>query len=257
MAHRKRTETDEEPSYWLSYSDMMAGLLLMFVIIMSVYLMQAQKQFEENEAQARIYEMKKLEYERRSEELEKKNGELQEQLDRIIGVRTNLIEALRDEFEGTNSRVIIDAQTGAIMFDSSILFDFNKAVLKPSGMEFLDQFLPQYLNVIMEDTFRPYISEIIIEGHTDSVGGYLSNLDLSQKRALAVATYCLQDNGKVLPVETVNELKPIITANGRSYSNTIKKSDGTEDSAASRRVEFKFRLKEDEMIEEMKSLMSE
>ena len=43
---RRRRREDEDHSYWLSYSDMMAGLLLMFVIIISFTMMQAKRQYE-------------------------------------------------------------------------------------------------------------------------------------------------------------------------------------------------------------------
>lgn len=257
MGRKKGREIEDGPSFWLSYSDMMAGLLLMFVIIIAFSMMQARQQVETNQRLATELEQEKETYEKKKKELENKNSELQMQLNKIIGVRTNLIETLKDAFEETDSKVEIDDQTGAIMFDASILFDFNQSNLKPSGQEFLNEFLPQYLSVIMSEKFKPYIAEIIIEGHTDSVGGYISNLNLSQRRALAVASYCLQENGTVLSSKQVEELKPIITANGRSYSNLILNDDGTENRDASRRVEFKFRLKEDEMIEEMKNLLKE
>ena len=44
----------------------------------------------------------------------------------------------------------------------------------------------------MSEEYRDYVGEIIIEGHTDTQGTYLVNLELSQERALSVATYCLQ-----------------------------------------------------------------
>lgn len=52
-------------------------------------------------------------------------------------------------------------------------------------------------------------------------------------------------------------LRSLVTANGRSFSNLIYKADGTEDAGKSRRVEFKFRLKDVEMIDEMRSLIKE
>ena len=48
MARRHRS-TDEGTSYWLSYSDMMAALLLIFVLIISLTMMQAKHQYEEKE----------------------------------------------------------------------------------------------------------------------------------------------------------------------------------------------------------------
>ena len=52
-------------------------------------------------------------------------------------------------------------------------------------------------------------------------------------------------------------LQEILTAKGRSYSDLVYDADGNEDPDASRRVEFKFSLKDAEMIEEMNKILSE
>ena len=46
-----------------------------------------------------------------------------------------------------------------------------------------------------------------------------------------------------------------MTANGRSWSDPVYNADGTVNADASRRVEFKFRLKDQEMIEEMSRIL--
>ena len=53
-------------------------------------------------------------------------------------------------------------------------------------------------------------------------------------------------------------LQNLMTAKGRSYSDPVYYADGvTENKEASRRVEFKFRLKDAEMIDEMNRILSE
>ncbi|MGQ9604507.1 MAG: OmpA family protein [bacterium] len=68
-----------------------------------------------------------------------------------------------------------------ITFESGILFDVNKATLKEESkrqLERLATILSKY-----EDT------NILLEGHTDSTGPEDYNLDLSIRRAQAVANY--------------------------------------------------------------------
>ena len=113
-----------------------------------------------------------------------------------------------------------------------------------------------YLNVLLSDEYRPYISEIIIEGHTSSEGGYIMNLELSQQRALAVASYILDDSYRVISSAQKATLREITTANGRSYSDRIM-VNGVEDREASRRVVFKFRLTDEQMIEQMKLILEQ
>ena len=293
---RKR---DEETSYWLSYSDMMAGLLLCFVLIISLTVLRSkvlydQKQNElagkeqeliiqsqelENErltideqgAKLNAQELKLSEQEgellaqqRKLEEqsqllkdLEKLMGEQQAKLDNIIGIRSELVEALRNEFENSSLSIAVDEKTGAITMDSNILFEYNKSTLKSGGKDFLGEFMPRYLKILLSPKYRKYVSEIVIEGHTDTDGDYLSNLDLSQQRAYSVADYCIRKNSDFLTDREKEELKDVLSTVGKSFSEPVLKSDGSVDMAASRRVEILFRLRDEEMIREMMEILNE
>ena len=278
MARKLRKSSEDETSYWLSYSDMMAALLLVFALIISFTMYQANKGIEkkegELESQKALIEDQKNQLTEQQEKLKEQQEQLetqkvqlikqqeqmadqQKKLDRIIGIRSDLITALKTEFEGSDLKVSVDPQTGAITFDSSVLFDRNKDELKGTGTEFLDKFLPRYFNVLLKDDFIPYISEIIVEGHTDTRADYMYNLELSQQRALSVAKYFLDEKTSTFPKEKVEKLQKIVTANGRSFSDPIKNDDDSINMDASRRVEFKFRLKDEEMIDEMSSILSE
>ena len=62
----------------------------------------------------------------------------------------------------------------------------------------INQFLPKYCSVLLRDDYREYVSEIIIEGHTDTNGSYIYNLELSQQRAFSVAKYCLTESNGII-----------------------------------------------------------
>ena len=257
MARRRRKFDNEETEYWLSYSDMMAALLLVFILIITLTMFHARKQFDEKQAQLEAQQAIIEEALKEAEKQQTIIKEQQEKLDKIIGVRGDLVEALKTEFDGTDLSVSVDPNTGAITLDSSILFDVNKYDIKQSGADFLKLFLPRYLGVLLNDKNKEYISEIIIEGHTDINGTYMHNLELSQDRALSVASFCLQDDSDIIGTTiNLNELRTIITANGRSYSDPVLNEDGTVNLDESRRVEFKFRLKDEEMVEEMNAILN-
>lgn len=179
----------------------------------------------------------------------------QQRIDALVGVRTQIIASLSDELRGANLDVKVDEQTGAITMTGAVLFDVNKSVLKPGGMSLLDSFIPMYVRTLLAGGYKDYVAEIIIEGHTDTDGSFLDNLKLSQDRAYAVAQYCLQDGFGALNAEERGLLRTILTANGRSWSTPVRNADGSVNKEASRRVEFKFRLKEAEMINEMRTIM--
>lgn len=252
---RKKAKAGQANGYWQSYSDMMAALLLMFVLIMAFTLAQSLATYEEKvqmqEEQQKVLAEQQAILAGQQEQLEAQ----QKQIDELIGVKADIIKALSDTFKGSNLRIDIDAQTGAISLDSSILFGFDSAELSSAGTAFLKDFLPLYISVLLSDEFRPYVSEIIIEGHTDTDGYYMYNLNLSQKRAYSVAAYCLDERTTFLPEDQLMDLRGIMTANGKSFSNPIYKEDGTVDAEKSRRVEIKFRLQDEEMITQLQELL--
>lgn len=262
MRKTVKLNNDKSINYWQSYSDLMSALLLMFVLIMMAILIKStndyQKKLEEQQqAQAQIIAQNE-ELERQSKEMQKQQEILKDQeekINQLIGIKAQIIEELSEAFKNTDLIVTIDNKTGSIAFASSVLFDYNDATIKETGMEFLNKFLPIYFNAILSDEFKDYISEIIIEGYTDNVGSYIYNLELSQQRAFSVSKYCLENPNLFGNNEDFLYMQSILTTNGKSMSNLIYDSNGNVDTEASRRVEFKFRLKDDEMINELKNIL--
>ena len=249
LHNRRKKNFGENVSYWQSYSDMMAAVLLVFVMILTFSMFESRREIESE--RDKLEEQQEL-----FEQQEDAMQEQQEQLDKIIGVRSDLVSALKTEFDGSDLSVYVDPNTGAITFDSNVLFDSREYEIKDEGLVFLNQFLPRYFGVLLDNDFKDYVSEIIIEGHTDTNGTYLYNLELSQQRALSVASYCLKDGSNILSNDEIDELRLIVTANGRSYSDPILNNDGTVNMDSSRRVEFKFRLKDEEMVQEMIDILN-
>lgn len=251
---KERKSEPEELTFWQSYSDMMAALLLVFVLIIAVTVIMDKKDLDEEKKR---YEALQIELEGERDQIREQQKRIisqQDQIEKIVGIRGEIIAKLKDEFEKTDMAIAIDPEDGSITFDSKLLFDFADDKLKVSGKDFLKEFFPEYFGILMQDGIKEYIAEVIIEGHTDSQGGYISNLNLSQRRALAVAEYCLSDGNGMFTQKELEDLREKVTANGRSYNGIIIK-DGIEDAEASRRVEIKFRLTEEEMIKTMSELL--
>ena len=295
----------ENGSFWISYSDMMAGMLFTFALIlfMAVYQLvdlQQKKTIELETKEAQLSTQQSLlidqEAELKDKEqllatttlmLQEQQAELEEnrtaltaaqqslslqqskieeqaallaaqqsEIDKLIGMRSRIIEELRDELRGAGLDAVVDKNTGAIAFTGAVLFDSGKNQLKDSGKQLLNAFIPVYIRTLMSEENEDYVGEIIIEGHTDTSGSYLTNLALSQERALAVATYCLSGEMTGLTAAEKEMLQGILTANGRSYADPVYMADGvTVDMEASRRVVFKFRMKDSEMIDQMSAIL--
>ena len=309
---RKKKSENNGFNVWRSYSDMMAGVLLLFVLIMCVTLFQAQKSYNESlqerdekialqeeytqelldkqnaldekdetlqsqDAQLKTQDEKLAEQEKQlaalaaklkeqestlnaqQSALDEKTAQLkdqQAQIDQIIGVKADVIEALKNEFSKNNINVDIDAQTGALTLEASVMFDYDQAELTDAGKQALEQILPIYCKVLLQDDYMKYLAEIIIDGYTDTDGDYSYNLQLSQQRSLAVAQYLLDIQGNFLDASQSENLEKYLTVNGHSMANPVLDADGNVDNDASRRVEIKFRLKDEEMIDELNQLLS-
>ena len=322
ITHR-RAGRGNNGSHWIGYSDMMASLLLVFVLTLcySMYLyfstletktaeleeqravvaaqqstldeqtvrleaqtaQLAQQQEDLESAQASLAEQQAAlgaaneTLASREEELVSLQSQLAQQqitldaqaevlasqqealesqtakIDDLVGVRTQIVSELSSALTASGLKATVDPNSGDITLDSAVFFETASYTIKADGQAMLDQFVPVYLSVLLQDKYKDYLGQIIIEGHTDTVGEYFMNLELSQNRALSVAKYCLQMRS--LTEEQREMLRSILTAQGRSYADPIYNADGTVNMEQSRRVEFKFSLRDAEMIEEMNRIL--
>jgi len=166
----------------------------------------------------------------------------------LTGIKIKVIAALKDALQ---DKVQIDPKSGSLRLSSNILFDKGSAKLKESSKKELKKLFIDYIGALMSDRYiKEHLERIIIEGHTDSDGGYLFNLELSQKRAYAVMNYLLS-----LDFTKKNNLTPLLVASGRSYLDTIKDANGKEIKSASRRIEIKFKLKNDDAMSEINRIL--
>ncbi len=324
MARKRRKPTEfHETTYWQSYSDMMAGVLLMFILIIcgtlfvlmqvknsydasEIALQEREQQLEQailenlgyldlteeqqqlldaqqaqlDEQQAQLdaqqallnaqlaqltvqeEELKAAETELAAQQIQilLQQGALetqQAQLEEIIGVKKKIIADLSDAFANSDLSISVDEKTGAIIMDSSVLFDYDSAYLSVEGMRTLEDFLPAYFDVVLSDEYKGYVSEIIIEGHTDTAGIYDYNLTLSQERAAAVANYCLGEYQDMFSGSMADSVRDILSVSGRAWSDPIYDANGYVDDDASRRVEVKFRLSDEEMINQMLAVLEQ
>ncbi len=165
----------------------------------------------------------------------------------LTGIRIKVVQELKQKL---GRKINIDPNSGAIRLPSAVLFDVGSYEIKPEAKKQLQETLKPYLNALLSDaSIRDNIDHIIIEGHTDSDGTYMHNLDLSQKRAYSVMAFIYSWDENQNPL-----LQKYLSAIGRSYSDPILKN-GVEDKDASRRIEIKFTLSNKKAIEEIETFL--
>ncbi|WP_270979488.1 OmpA family protein [Campylobacter helveticus] len=175
--------------------------------------------------------------------LQKDFKEAKERVENLSLIRENLSKELQKKLD---ENISIDQKTGAISLPAEVLFDKDSFILKDEAKLSLKRILSGYLAGILEDeNISKNIENIIIEGHTDSDGSYIYNLNLSQKRAYEVMSF-------ILTFYKDERLQKLLMASGRSFSVPILKN-GIEDKDLSRRIEIKFSLKNDAAFKELEN----
>ena len=219
---------------WMSVSDLMTGLMVIFLFVAVAYMIQVENS--------------------------------QSILTDYVETKNKLHDKLVKEFEGDTLkwRMAIGKDLSMKFNNPTVLFAQGSSNLTPEFKEILDEFLPRYFNILLNDSLRGRIQEIRIEGHTDPVpyptlhpNPYIANVILSQQRSLSVLEYFYSmpsfekysDKEKKL-------LEYWLTSNGLSYGKSLDdkgeytiKSGKPIDYQMSRRVEFRIVTSGDEILE--------
>lgn len=224
---QRRKKHSEETSYWITFSDLMSSLLIVFLLV-SVFML--------------------LDYKKEAESAEAIANELKEsrtQLEKFTAINDDIIKKIKEEF---GDAVYID-DTGTLTLQSDLLFDMGKSSLKPEGKEFIRTTMPRYFEILLGDVeIKENIATIFIEGYTDDQGDYQFGLDLSHDRALSVYTFIYNDPAFA---SYKDDLKDYITLTGRSETGYVERLPGESDDEwrkRNRRVEIKFELKYHELF---------
>ncbi|KKY02308.1 membrane protein [Paraclostridium benzoelyticum] len=155
------------------------------------------------------------------------------------GIASNVNNSVKQTLKENGIPIEIDKESGEVTFGETALFDTDSDQLKPEAKEILKVFVPKYAETIYKD-YGDYISKIIVEGHTDDVGTYIYNLDLSQRRAFSVVNFIVGD--EIGDYKYKDKLTEDIIAVGRSKAEPIKNNDDSVNRNKSRRVEIKHEV---------------
>jgi outer membrane protein OmpA-like peptidoglycan-associated protein len=227
----RESESDDQ---WVSISDMMSGLMVIFLFIAISYMIHISNEKERIEEVAVVYNR----------------------------LRTDLYEELNDEFRQDFARwnAEIHEQDLSIRFRGiEVLFAQGRDDVRPEFKSILNDFFPRYIEILRKPKFLEDISEIRIEGHTSSEwitglgaeAAYIRNMELSQSRTRKVLEHVLLQSEIGQDDDTKAWVRQYLTANGLSSSKLIMHESGTEDIEASRRVEFRVRTNAEKRIVEI------
>jgi outer membrane protein OmpA-like peptidoglycan-associated protein len=222
---------NNEDGGWLSLSDMMTVLMVLFLIISVTIAVTST---------TRLAKMRGvLSYVTKQEDL------LCEQLE----------DNLRSRFAERDLQ--IECNPIRIIFTNpNYEFGKNSYELTTEFQRALEVFFPIYLKTVDEWELRDLVDEIRIEGHTDSDGGYIYNMKLSQNRARNVLDFAIKLPELSKSASYFEWSRSLLTANGLSFNRRLNQNgeimrypfQGIENKDRSRRVEVKLRTNTKEVL---------
>lgn len=235
MASKKMGNKD---NVWMPLSDIMTGLMVIFMFIAISYIVQVQQSQQQRDI---IFEEFKATKE---------------------ALYAELKEEFKDDFK--DWEVELDKDLSVKFTNPDVLFESGQSVIRPHFAQILDAFLPRYFAVLLQPKYADKVAEIRIEGHTDAVPAlrydsdpYIGNIKLSQLRAAEVLKYFrTMPYYQRLSDSTEQKLQFLLTANGLSFGRTLDSdkvltaiSGKPADNILSRRVEFRIITTSESLIE--------
>ena len=213
----KIEENNEGNIFWITMTDLMTSLVLVFVVMFFYTYMTSHLELVKQTL-----------------------------------AKENATKTLQESLKSQNINATVDAVSGVVKISDLELFELSSYKLSDKGKAYLDKFAPVYFNSLFTNEYLDKnIDKIVIQGHTDShtFAGkynedeqYMKNMELSLNRAYTVANYMTST-----PYNKVNgdKLRKKIIVEGASFSQPVI-VNGKEDFAKSRRVELKLVMKKSE-----------
>lgn len=224
-----------QEDHWVPLSDLMTGLMMIFMLVAIVYMLQVKRN------EAKIFEAQ---------------NRVKDVATQYTDLRATLYNELATEFKNDLGtwRASIKPDLSIRFEEPSVQFDTGSAAVKDSFKAILNNFFPRYVKILRSPKYANAIEEVRIEGHTSAAWqglanelAYYENMRLSQDRARLVLMHVFGIQG-IRDNETLRWLLQRVTANGLSSARRLALGDGNEDTIRSQRVEFRVRTSAEDQL---------
>lgn len=197
-----------ESPFWISFSDLMSALMMLFLVVMAVTLVAVTRSITAEE-QRKI----------------QRESDIKELMSRI----KERSRVFRD--------ILVDETTYRINLRDKAHFDSGRSNIRPEDARFLREYVPVLLDAQNSEIGRKWIRRIVVEGFTDQDGDYLYNLGLSldRSRNVVCALFARPSHEEIILTDAQKrQIQDLFLVGGYSF-NSMKASK-----EESRRVEFKI-----------------
>lgn len=208
----KRGRDEGERPFWISFSDLMTALMVLFLVSMAVALMAITQK--------------------------------QKAIDDTIELRKKTIEQCLAQVKGLTDQPQFKGVTvrgNSIDFGTLVQFeDKRHSFEKPADEMFIRAFVPEVLKVARAQSCEAWLKRVVVEGFASRTGNYLYNLNLSYLRSQRVLCALLNSQAPDAISEADRKLIQTLFLVGGSSFNTAA-NDGA---ARMRRVEIKLEFRD-------------
>ena len=265
-------ESHDEPeeNYFVSLSDLMTGVVFIFVILLCAFAFHYQTEAQaaktaaekssrlELQAQAAssIAEEEKEKAERSKQAAEKAEedadlkGKKIDALSKLLRERDDALKAilsgLVDKLAERGVRVLFDPATGVIRLPEELLFAKGSDILSDSGREGLKVVAEELAPILSRgcaegSTFR--LEALFVEGHTDSdpirSPRFADNWDLSAARATSTYRALIEAKPELESFRNPSALR-VLGVSGYGENRPVALNDNDENKKRNRRVDLRF-----------------
>ena len=240
-----RSEQDgTEESYFVSMTDIMVGLLFIFIIMLMAFGLML-KIASENTQKTRA-DLKKVVSDTKVEI---------EEIQDVDSFRTQMLHHIENRLREVGIRVIVREENGVLQLPDEILFDKDEFTLSFEGIvairhlaRALDEILPCYARAsgsAAQTMCRGPIPEtvqleaVFVEGHTDKDGTQEHNWSLSANRA--ISTFSELDRRSRIATSLLNASGQFLfSISGYGENRPVNPGDSEANKKQNRRIDLRF-----------------
>jgi len=267
LEHGENGHEVEDENYFVSMTDMMVGILFIFIIMLMAFALNFRQKTDEQKDKLEIAQ----ELTEQIELLQERINEEFALLDRADATRRQLLEAIKDRLEAQGLSVQVDETNGVLrLTENAVRFASNKSDLEPAAKAnvqkialTLAETLPAYAycaiqKTCLEGVVDNRVETVFIEGHTDITGEDGRNWQLSTERA--VNTYrTIIDSAPGLRALRNSKDREILSVSGYASTRPVKEGQTEDEYGLNRRIDLRFVMEANqrERLSQVKQLLKD
>lgn len=272
-------DIEEEENYFVSLTDLMTGVVFIFVLLLVTYAATfhtAQQQLETERQRAAISSREATQAEAQAKEFKEEaekskllaettkinldrelteNRLKAEKIDLLAKAlkqreeqRRKILTDVVSRLEKRGVKVTLDAQNGIIHLPEELLFDSGQAELRPESARALT-ILADELEKVLQQWCSPdqdfRLEAMFIEGHTDSnpikTAKFADNWELSTARAVNISRALSDAQPQILQLKNPNAM-PVLGVSGYGANRPVSDNVSDEGRRKNRRIDLRFVL---------------